>query len=410
MQGYDDVLNGFCVFGISHNEFGTSVRECFSIADEQLPHIYSELQEIGCSDILVLSTCNRVEVYCTAPDSEKAIDVYLNCVSGEPEAFKSNCYLKRDTEAALHLLEVSAGIHSQIQGDFEIIGQIRKAFKVAKNFQGKTQFIERLVNCAVKMSKQIKNQTQFSSGVTSTAYAAVHKAKSYCSDSLESKILIFGLGKIGSNVCENLIKHFPKRNLCLVNRTIENGVTVANKYGIEISPIESISEKIALSDVLIVATSAPQPTVVKELIPTNKEMLIIDLSMPRNVSIEIDQMSNITVCDVDEISKENLETMEQRSKELPKVEAIVQAEMDEFVEWMKSRKYSKTIKAIKDRFIDLQEKELQKMKSLSREELDARSSAAEKIINGITGQIFSGLQNLDESELTTVHRLFNINH
>ncbi|MFK7757655.1 MAG: glutamyl-tRNA reductase [Flavobacteriales bacterium] len=402
-------LAQFSVFGISHNELPASKREGYSLDESTQARLISQLKALQCENIMVLSTCNRTEIYLKTNSLERTIDYYLGLITGDSQTFKANCYTKYGLDAVKHLFQVSAGLNSQIIGDFEIIGQVRKAFKISKELGCSGTFLERLVNSATQMSKRIKNQTEFSSGVTSTAYAAVRHVRDSFSDVTDLKVSIYGLGKIGRNVCENLVRHIPSQNVRILNRSVEKAVELAKRYNIDVFGEDILKPSIELSDVLIVATGASVPTVQKHMIPTNKNLLIIDLSVPRNVNPEIDQLPNCTVLGVDEISKMNDETLKQRMLEVEKVTEILNEEMGKFVEWMASRKHASAIQAIKSNFKDFQHKELLKAKkNPADEQVQNEIGISDKVINRITGQIFAKLKDLDEKELDTVYKLFSL--
>ena len=351
-------LAKFSVFGISHNELPASDREGFSLSSTHQSELIRSLRLSFCENIMVLSTCNRTEVYLKTNSFESAKKQYLELIDGDEQIFNSSCYNKHGLDAVKHLFEVSAGLHSQIIGDFEIIGQVRKAFRTSKYLECSGSFLERLVNSATQMSKRIKNQTDFSSGVTSTAYAAVRHVRNSYGDVKDLKVSIYGLGKIGRNVCENLVRHIPVGNVRILNRSVEKAMILAEKYQIDVFGEDTLIPSIEMSNVLIVATGASSPTVLPQMIPNDRELLIIDLSIPRNVHPEIDALPNVTVLGVDEISKQNDETLNQRMSEIDKVNDILSDDMGKFVDWMESRKHASAIQAIKSNFKDFQHKEL----------------------------------------------------
>ena len=402
-------LAKFSVFGISHNELPASDREGFSLSPIHQSELISCLKSSFCENIMVLSTCNRTEVYLKTNSFQSAKKQYLELIDGDEQSFNSSCYNKHGLDAVKHLFEVSAGLHSQIIGDFEIIGQVRKAFRISKYLECSGSFLERLLNSATQMSKRIKNQTDFSSGVTSTAYAAVrHVRNSYC-DIEDLKVTIYGLGKIGRNVCENLVRHIPVGNVRILNRSVEKAMLLAEKYQIDVYGEDTLIPSIEMSNVLIVATGASAPTVLPQMIPNDRELLIIDLSIPRNVHPEIDTLSNVTVLGVDEISKQNDETLNQRMSEIDKVNDILSEDMGKFVDWMESRKHASAIQAIKSNFKDFQHKELLKAKKNPEDKkVQDELVISDKVINRITGQIFGKLKDLDEKELETVYKLFSL--
>ncbi len=184
---------------------------------------------------------------------------------------------------------------------------------------------------------------------------------------------------------------------------------LAKRYNIDVFGEDILKPSIELSNVLIVATGASEPTVLPHMIPDGKELLIIDLSVPRNVHADIDSLPNCTVLGVDEISKMNDETLKQRLLEVEKVNDILNQDMLKFTDWMESRKHASAIQAIKSNFKDFQHKELLKAKKNPEDEsVQNELEISNKVINRITGQIFSKLKDLEEGELETVYKLFSL--
>ena len=402
-------LAQFSVFGISHHELLSKDREKYALSETQIKEFLTHCKAANAENCLVISTCNRTEVYAKTNRLTQLIRAYTSQLGVDNQEYLNISYVKEGLEAVRHLFQVSAGVHSQILGDFEIIGQVRKAFKISKAENSSGTFLERLINTATQMSKRIKNQTEFSSGVTSTAYAAVNSIRKNYAVYSNVKVTIFGLGKIGSNVCENLVKHFPPANIRLINRSVEKAEALSKKYGLDLFSGDFLPKSIIQSDAMIVATGASQHTVTLEMIPADKEMLIIDLSVPRNVHPEIDKMPLVTVLGVDEISKMNAETLNQRKAELDSVNKILDEEMDKFKDWMESRKHASAIQAIKQNFHDFQSKELKKAKKNPEDQqVQKELEISNKVINRITGHIFSNLKELNESELEAVYKLFQI--
>ncbi len=402
-------LAQFSLFGISHNELSSGVRGAYSLSTIQQEELIKKFKTLKADNILLISTCNRTEVYARTNQLEMLAKTYTEVLNVSFEGFQKSCYRKQGLAAVKHLFEVSAGMRSQILGDFEIIGQVRKAFRFSKNHECAGAFLERLVNSATQMSKRIKNETQFSSGITSTSYAAVNCVLTNFSDHSTTKVGIYGLGKIGRNVCENLVKHFPQKNVRVLNRSIEKAQRITSKYNIDVYGEEYLEESLMHTDALIVATGSSEPTVLPEMIPTDRQLFIIDLSIPKNVHPAISHLPNCQVLGVDEISEINTQTMEDRNSQLPLVKEILQEDLNKFIDWMESRKHASAIQAIKGNFQDFQKKELLKAKKNPEDsEVKKELEISNKVINRITGQIFSQLKNLDENELDTVYKLFSL--
>ena len=396
------------VFGISHHELSAKDRQNFALSAESQKHLLETYKRDGISYAFVLSTCNRIEFFCLSNNEQSIKDRFLELVSGDAAFFLNHCYAYRGKEAVNHLFDLAAGTKSQIPGDFEIIGQLRKAFQLSKEVFDSSAFFERLMNTATQVSKRIKNETLFSSGVTSTAYAAVKSIRRKYSEIGDERLLIYGTGKIGKNVCENLVKHVPADRIDIINRSYDKAERLAKKYGLRCHPESELSRLAEQAKVIVVATGSDKPTLKADMLGQEQGKYIIDMSIPRNVSAEI--YDSQEVIDVDELSLINDETLNQRMKELPRVKEIIEEDKTKFFQWMDQRKFAPTMSAIKDSLEALRNKELRKAPKdkelFNKEEVE---SLTDDILKKISSSLFTRIQSLDAKELNTVHQLFAAN-
>ena len=208
-------------------------------------------------------------------------------------------------------------------------------------------FLERLVNAVIQASKRVKNETELCSGATSVAFASVHYIFNTVSDLQNKNILLFGIGKIGRNTCENLVKHTKNENITLINRTKTKAEKIAGKFNLIVKDYVDLQVEIQRADVLVVATGAQNPTIDKSLLNLKKPLLILDLSIPKNVDENVKQLEGVTLVHMDHLSQLTDETIEKRKEQIPFAEAIIAEIREEFVSWMKSRKFAPTIHEFK---------------------------------------------------------------
>ena len=205
----------------------------------------------------------------------------------------------------------------QIIGDFEIIGQLKRSFSNSKKKQMVNGFSERLVNAVIQSSKRIKTETELSSGATSVSFASVHYILEYVKDVSQKNILLFGTGKIGRNTCENLIKHTRNDQIVLVNRSEESAHQVAGKFNLVIKKVSELKTEIAKSDIVIVATGSQDITLEASMMPKDKPLMILDLSVPSNVDPKLNDYENITVINLDELSQLTNDALKKREQFIP---------------------------------------------------------------------------------------------
>ena len=256
------------------------------------------------------------------------------------------------------MFRVGTGLDSQILGDFEIISQIKNAFNQSKALNLVNTFLDRLVNSVIQASKKIKNETEISSGATSVSFASVQYIIRNVEDIGDKNILLFGTGKIGRNTCENLVKHSKNGHITLVNRTKNKAEKLAGKLNVIVKDYVNLQEELQQTDVLVVATGAKNPTIDKTLLNLKKPLLILDLSIPRNVNPDVEQIQGVTLIHLDYLSQITDDTLERRKQHIPAAEAIIEDIKLEFNTWMNGRKYAPTIHALKAKLNDIVATEL----------------------------------------------------
>ncbi len=346
-------ISGFFVAGINYKKINALTRGQFSVGPEQYAAILDKASVIGLHELFVLSTCNRTEIYGFAETAEQLTGLLCSVTTGGEKTFNSLAYIKQGKTAIQHIFEVGAGLDSQILGDYEIVGQIKAAVKFSKEKGLIGTFMERLVNCVLQSSKAIKNETGISGGTVSVSFAAVQFIRENVLNVQNKKILVIGTGKIGRNTCKNLVDYLHTRNITLINRTEEKAAGLADELNLQSVPLTELSGKIAESDIILVATNAPGPTVFRSHVEGKGEKLIIDLSIPYNVESAARSLDYITVLSVDDLSRQNDETLAKRMAEVPKARAIISSHISEFNDWLSMRRHAPILKAIKNKLKEL---------------------------------------------------------
>ena len=335
--------------GVSYRKADAHTRGRYSLSKQNQIELLKEAKNIGLDGVFVLSTCNRTEITGFSEHPFQLIQLLCKYSGGNVEEFAQISYVFKSNEAVNQLFRIGTGLESQILGDYEIVGQLKLAFKLAKKYQTINAQLERLLNLVLQASKKVKNSTQLSSGTTSVSYAAVqyiiHNVPNYD----QKNILVFGLGKMGKHTCKNLAQYTKNKSVCLINRTEEKAISFVKEHSmIRNSSINNLSSEIANTDILIVSTGSDTPTITKKHISPEKEILILDLSMPENVDPTVNHLKNVSLVNVDELSKITLETLSTRQKDVPKAEEIIELYKEEFNDWLNNRKLVPAINALKE--------------------------------------------------------------
>ncbi|MGB0975002.1 MAG: glutamyl-tRNA reductase [Flavobacteriaceae bacterium] len=376
----------FYAIGLSYKKADAKIRGKFSLDAQKKEALLLQAKAEGVSNLIVTSTCNRTELYGFAQHPFQLIKHLCENTNGSVEEFQKVAYVYKSNEAIRHMFRVGTGLDSQILGDFEIISQLKNSFILSKKHNLVDAYMERLINEVIRASKKIKNETEISSGATSVSFASVQYVLNNVANVSDKNILLFGTGKIGRNTCDNLVKHIDNKHISLINRTKDKAEKIAGKFDLTVKDYSNLQAEIQQSDILIVATGAQQPTVDKEVLSsTNKELLILDLSIPKNVSDDVLELPNVTLVHLDDLSKVTDDTLEKRKEHLPQAELIISEVKSDFLAWLETRKFAPTIKALKSKLQEIKSEEIDFQRRKSNDFNEAQAEVlSDRIIQKIT--------------------------
>lgn len=404
--------SSFYTIGLNYKKANAEMRGKFSLDETLCKKILSQAKEQGIDGLLVTSTCNRTELHGFAQHPFQLIKLLCDNTPGTVEEFQEVAYVHKNKDAIGHLFRVGTGLDSQILGDFEIISQLKRSFKLSKKLGLANHFIERLCNSVLQASKRIKNETEISSGATSVAFASVQYLLRTVPNISEKNILLFGTGKIGRNTCDNLVKHTKNSHITLINRTKDRAEKIAGKFNLTVKDYGDLQTEIRKADVLVVATGAQSPTISKEMVYPKKPLWILDLSIPKNVADEVAELDAVTVVHLDHLSQMTDDTLERRKQFVPQAEAIIAEVQSDFIQWLETRKFAPVIKALKKKLKSIKEEELdyqsKKLSDFNPEQADVIS---DRIIQKITKQFANHLKEKDidsDSSLELIQKVFQL--
>jgi len=389
------------------------MRERFSLTETQVESLIKAHTAGGGKGLMALCTCNRTELYGFADKAGELIELLCHHTGVDRQAWEEVGFVKKNTEAVNHLMRVGSGLESKILGDFQIIGQVKRAFDLSKNLGGTHAFLERLVNVAVEASRRIKNETDLSSGAASVSFASVQYIKQHLSSLKDVRVLLVGTGDIGRATCDNLVKHLPHGEITLMNRTPEKAQPLAEKHKLNIQPISELTQGIHDSDVVIVATGASSPTVkVADLPASGSKTLFIDLSVPRNVDQAIADQPGYRVMHIDELIDLTQEALEKRAAEVPAAEALIQSCEQDFYKWLESRRFAPVLQALKDELLEIQRRELHQIARKNPElEMEQLEQLGQRMVQKITNRFAKHLHSnktMAEDSLNTIQEIFDL--
>jgi glutamyl-tRNA reductase len=402
----------FYAVGLSYRKADAETRGRFSLDAQARTNVLLQAQQEGIGSLVVVSTCNRTEIYGFAQHPFQLIKLITDNSRGTVEEFQRAAFVYKNHEAIEHVFRVGTGLDSQILGDFEIISQLKQGFVESKNHGLANAYLERLVNSVIQASKRVKNETELSSGATSVSFASVQYIMGNVPAIADKNILLFGTGKIGRNTCENLVKHTKNDHIVLINRTREKAEQVAGKFNLVVKDYDLLPLEIPAADVLVVATGAQQPTIDKDMLVLNKPLLILDLSVPKNVNENVRELGNVTLVHLDDLSKITDSTLENRRKHIPAAEAIIEDIMREFNDWLNARKFAPTINALKEKLNSIKDGELDfQRKKISNFDEQQAEIISQRIIHKITTHFANHLKDRDtvvDESIEWIEKVFGI--
>ena len=344
--GFKDIST-FFVAGINYKKSDAAVRGQFSVNSDQYQQLMQLADQHRIQHFFVLSTCNRTEMYGFAEQIDDFNQLLCTVTQGSLEDFRKMAYQKSGIDAIEHLFNVAAGLDSQILGDYEIVGQLKQSVKFSKEHQCIDAYLDRLINEVLQASKKIRTTTGLSGGTVSVSFAAVQCIKNHFENFEGKKILLIGTGKIGSNTCKNLVDYLPGTSVTVINRTPDKAMALADKYQVSFDVMENLSDCLSTADVVMVATNAETALINQSMLAADSQQLLIDLSVPFNIDVDVKTFPNISLVNVDELSKIKDETLMRRTAEIPKAKLIIRDHLEAFNDWHEMRKHVPVLKTAK---------------------------------------------------------------
>ena len=350
---FNSSLQNFCIVGINYRKSDISIRGKFSIPPDQSVKLIQEAISKKIQGCLVLSTCNRTELYGICSDPRQLTDLLCRYTNGDPNDFAAQGYVYNGRTAIEHLLKVASGLDSQIIGDYEILSQLKHSARLAKESGGLNPFMERVINFALQASKQIKTNTKLSSGTVSVSYAAIQIIKEKIKNLKNKKILLVGTGKFGHQIAKNLKDYLSGANILFCNRTDEKAYLLAEKYDAGFVAYRNLASACNEADVIMVSSSSENHLVLPSYFDTEKPRLVLDLSSPQNADPAIKNIPGITLMDVDEVSLILGETISAREAEVPKALNIINDTLNDLEDWHRQQANSPMIQKVKSQLLEL---------------------------------------------------------
>jgi len=330
-------MNLFCV-GLSHHTANVETRERYACNGK----VVSDLREkIGCAEALLLSTCNRVEVYgvCDQRIESATIVGRLYAEVDDPTAF----YRHESDECVQHLFRVASGLDSMVVGETEVLGQVKQAYEAARNCGSAGPLLHRLFQRAFRVAKQVRTQTDISRGAVSIGSIAVELAGKIFGELSERKVLVVGAGDTSERTARALVSR-GVTDLRVTNRSAERATNLAASVGGRAIAFAHWEEQCREVDILISSTAADEPLLTREkLAPMlrarwNRPLFIIDIAVPRDIAPDVNEMEGVFLYDIDSLQSIAEQSLAQRRQQIAAGEEIICGHVADFGIWMRGRR------------------------------------------------------------------------
>ena len=348
----------FAVVGVNHNDTPIHIRENVSFTDTQKIEGINFLLDNGISEVVVLSTCNRSEIYIYSDDILKKIEIVKDFYEDffNVDNIKEYLFCKTGQDAIEHVFRVSAGLDSIVLGEDQILGQVKDAHEFSKQLGASKKVFNKLFREAITASKDIKTTTKISHQPISISYIGIKCLKDRLG-SLEGKnALVIGIGKMSKLAMKHLEEE-KLNSIYVTNRSYEKLQDIQDEYK-NLIPIKyeerySVLEKV---DVVISATASPHTVIKKENMPNlSNTLIMMDIALPRDIDKNLDTLENIEVYDIDDLKKISDENDKKRRELACTGELLIDEKIDEFNDWLETIKIDPTIQSLNDKCTDIRE-------------------------------------------------------
>ena len=363
-------MHDIILIGINHKTAPVELRECIAFSeDESASALQTLSRKPHIKELLLFSTCNRVEVLVVTENKREAIDStkdYIAEVNKIPrQAFEDSLYIHEGDEAVRHVFRVASSLDSMVVGEPQILGQVKDAYRLATEAKVSGVILNRLLHRTFFVAKRIRTETGIGGHAVSISYAAVELGRKIFG-SLESKnVLLVGAGEMAELAVEHLIRN-KVGDIYVANRTFENGVELARRFNGQALRFEEIADCLKVVDIIISSTGSPDFVITRDQVKgvirirRNRPIFFIDIAVPRDIDPQVNRLSNSYVYDIDDLQGVIDENIEDRQKEAIKGERIVDEAVIQFRDWSASLEVVPTIVALRNKLESIAETEIKK--------------------------------------------------
>jgi glutamyl-tRNA reductase len=419
---------GIIVAGLSHKSAPIEVREKLNFPESSLPDALRKLMTYeSMRECLIVSTCNRVEIYASVNDTARGIDGIKQFISDyhnlSRDVLEQSLYVYPDAQGVRHTFRVASSLDSMVLGEAQILGQLKDAFDIALKTKTTSTILNKLIKKAISVAKRVRTETKLAEGAVSISSAAVELAKKIFGVLEGKRVMLLGAGEMAELAAQHLLGNGVK-NIMVANRTFERAEELAKEFNGDAIRFEHFPDALVMVDILICATGAPHYVVNRDMVNRalkerrNKPIFMIDISNPRNIDPEVDKVDNVYLYDIDDLQSKVDVNAEGRAKEAEKAEELVTLEVETYLQWERGLDAVPTIVDLREKVEDIRKREMDKtlasMNDLSEDQKRAMDIMSQSIVNKLLHAPLVVLRNAaatageSDNTIAIARRLFNL--
>jgi glutamyl-tRNA reductase len=387
------------VVGLTHKTAPVEIREKLSIPEPLYDRAIAQLCSYpNIEEVAVLSTCNRLEIYLVLKETEPGVREVMQFLAEHSklpiETLRPYLFTLLHQDGVMHLMRVASGLDSLVLGEGQILSQVKHTHQCGQKYNGTGRVLNQLFKQAITAGKRVRTETSIGTGAVSISSAAVELAQMKVLNLGPLKTTIVGAGKMSVLLVKHLVSK-GNREIILMNRTMQKAIELAEKFpeaNITVVPVEQMMQSIAESDITFTSTSAVEPILdrskLEAALDPQRQLLLIDISVPRNVHADANDLTNVNAYDVDDLKSVVEQNQESRRQMAMEAEGLLEEEMDTFDNWLRSLDAIATISSLRDKVEIIRTQELEKALSRLGSEFGGKQQAViEALTKGIVNKI-----------------------
>jgi glutamyl-tRNA reductase len=386
------------LIGFNYHQTPVDIREQLFVDDKQATALLAELthQLNIVREVVILSTCNRVELYCVTDNVLRAEEQVLKYLSQwfdiSVELLQEHRFIRQDRDAINYLMTIASGLDSMILGEPQILGQVSRAIESAQKVSASGKILNRVFTDAIHTGKRARTETPISEHSTSVSHVAALKVAESLVDVDNPRVVIVGAGEM-AKICVRALIHHNITNICIMNRTYQRSQALANDWGVTTSKWHKLWDELHTADAVITATGAHHTILHRPDIENvmqvrhQRELLMVDVAVPRDIESSVDELQSVTVFDIDDLQQVIDGNLAQRQTCIPQVHSIIESELEKCTAWLAGLKVVPVIRGLREKVTLVVEDELatvlNRLDHLSDEDHDAIEKFAHRIVNKV---------------------------